>query len=77
MNRIKAFELENRIELWCSPELEKKFREIFDIEMLQGTRIEQDDGLIYFQFETTPEKLKATKQAIINGIGKDNGIGDN
>lgn len=68
MNQLKT--TDNRIELWLSPHLEDKFRQIFEIEMLQGVRKVQDDGIVYLSFESTPEKVTALKRAMVQAIFK-------
>lgn len=43
-------------ELTISPKMEALFKEVFEIEMLQGTRTVLPNGAIHFKMELTREK---------------------
>lgn len=72
-NRLRATS-DNKVEIWCSPELEGRLQSLFEIEMLQGIRVVQEDGLIYLAFETTPEKIEAVRVAFLRVISKSDNI---
>ena len=72
MNRIST--TNNDIDLWLSPQLEASFREIFEIEILQGTREVLENGDLYFHFQLSDEKIEATRLALLQVISKSNDI---
>lgn len=72
MNRLRN--VDNTVELWISPKLEHLFREIFEIEILQGHREETEGGDIYFRFETSTEKIEKLKIILLQYISSSNDI---
>lgn len=58
----------NTMELWLTPVMENYFKDIFEIEMLQGIRIVQDDGMIYYRIEISDEKMVAMKKWFVEHL---------
>lgn len=52
------------VEISCSPELEDQVRSWFEIPILQGDRWERN-GLIYFRFEISAEKMADLKKVYL------------
>lgn len=53
---------DNKVELTVNPAAEAYFKEVFEIEMLQGIRNPLPNGQIYYEFEISDEKMKLVKK---------------
>jgi hypothetical protein len=61
----------NKVELTVNPTAEAYFKEVFEIEMLQGLRKLLSNGQIYYEFEISDEKMKPLKQWWLDYLKKD------
>ncbi len=53
---------DNVVELEISKNLEQYFKEIFEIEMIKGERLEQSNGMIYYKIQISDEKMTRLKK---------------
>lgn len=52
----------NKVSLTVNPPVEAYFKEIFEIEMLQGTKQMLENGQIHYEFVLSDEKMRILKK---------------
>jgi hypothetical protein len=68
---------DNKVELTVNPAAEAYFKELFEIEMLQGSKNMLPYGQVYYQFVISDEKMKLLKQWWLDYLKSDLPKSDN
>lgn len=55
-------------EMVLTPDLAEKYKDLFEIEFLQGITVKRSDGMVWIRCNLSDEKVKALQKAISSTI---------